>query len=1424
MLRLGIDLGSTTAKLIALDEQGQQVYSIYRRHHAETRATLQGMLAEMQSALGNDNLAVMFTGSAGMGISESCGLPFLQEVIAAAEVIKRFPSVHTLIDIGGEDAKMIFFEQGAPPDIRMNGSCAGGTGAFIDQMAMLLNMPVETLETVASASTAVYPIASRCGVFAKTDVQNLLSRDIPHADILASVFNAVVYQTLATLSRGRSPKSQVLFCGGPLTFIPSLRQKFVEALKIGAEDVMEYAHPELISAMGAALACGPAQHSGLDVESLQARLAARPGTVDREGTRLAPLFKDAASRAEWEGSRVQSRVGRVAIEQLGGQALFLGIDSGSTTTKLVLVDDEGRLAFERYMHNRGNALQTARDALSELEKLLTSVPGQITPFIARSAVTGYGEDLLKAAFCCDEGVVETLAHFRAAQAFEPNVSFILDIGGQDMKAIFIEKGEIRSIEINEACSSGCGTFIELFANTMGYTAANFALKALESDAPCDLGTRCTVFMNSKVKQALREGAGVGDISAGLAYSVIKNAIHKVLKVTDPAVFGEHILVQGGTFRNPAVHKALENITGRKAICPDIAELMGAYGAALLARDDWRAAELAGRQVPSSFSGLQNLALVEQTKKTIIRCKGCENQCAVTRLAFPNGNRFFTGNRCEKIYSNVGKSAVQGVSMTDIKYKLLFERRLEPEGQPRAVIGIPRVLNMYENFPFWATLLVESGFKVQLSAPSKVGMYEKGAGTITSENICFPAKLAHGHIYDLIEAGVDRIFYPMVTYENPEFEDTDGEYNCPVVGGYPELIQSSIDPLGKHGIPLDKPAVTLRDIGLLRKSCVSYLTGLGVDGKTARLAFERAVVAQKTFKQAVRREGDQIIRNARAAGRPLVLLLSRPYHIDAQIHHKAPDILTGFGVDVLTEDSVPLPDDARLENKHVVSLWQYPNRCMFAARWAGQQKDVEVVQMNSFGCGPDTIAVDEARHTLAEWQKGHTVLRVDEIESTGSMRLRLRSMVESIHRKQILNDQTPPAFTARRTTPLFEMEDRQRTILVSDISRFVTSAVIRPLRDMGYKLEVLPPPDRESVEIGLKYTNNEICYPAIVVVGDVLKALQNGSFESSQVAAGISQTGGQCRDSCYLTLLKNGLTSAGYDDVPVMAVATNFKPINEQPGADINYPKFIYKILQTITYGDSISAMYHASAVREVIPGSAWALANEYMDALYDPKLKITPKDLQNKLKEAVQRFNALPTRDGHYPAVGIVGEIYVKLNPFGGGGVVPWLMQQGVEVILPPLAEYFQSNFVNWAVDLKQNLARPDLVWLISRLVERPMENYIKKIDEIMHGYRYHRPSQSIWHMAEKASKVLDLTNHYGEGWLIPGGIATLVESNVKNVLCLQPFGCIANHVVAKGIQNRLKSIYPEMNLLFLDCDAGTSEVNFFNRMHFFLHHVKEYA
>ena len=1410
--RLGIDIGSTTAKIVILFPDGTPAFSSYRRHNTETSLTLQAILREAYEKLGDQIVDFLITGSAGMGLAEKYDLPFIQETVAAAEVVhQRYPEVHTLIDIGGEDAKIIFFDEQARPDIRMNGSCAGGTGAFIDEMAMLIGVPVYRLDELASQSTQIYPMASRCGVFAKTDLQNLLSMQVPKEDIAASVFHAVALQVIATLARGKDILPQIMFSGGPFTFIPTLKRTFMKVLKLSEAQVAGLESPELLPALGAALAPS-SKRKVISLQDLIAELAQEKVHAQSGENRRPPLFSSSQEFQSWKTVQEKNRILRIDISACSDGDYFLGIDSGSTTTKIVLTDDAGRVAFSFYASNGGNPIQVVQTGLQQLCAAFSEQG--FLPRVARSVVTGYGEDLIRAAFGIDDGMVETLAHFRAAQEFDPRVTFILDIGGQDMKAIFIKDGQIQNIEINEACSSGCGSFLESFARNMGHSVADFAGLACQARSPYNLGTRCTVFMNSRVKQALREGASIEDISAGLAYSIIQNALHKVLKITNTDSLGEHIVVQGGTFRNPAIQKALELLLGRAVVCPDLAELMGAYGAALSARDAW----LRQPNQPASLMVLTGLDAQQTSQKHNMRCKGCENQCAITRLNFANGRYFYTGNRCEKKFSNSGKHAYKGASMLDIKYRLLFDRPLEPETSPRAVIGIPRVLNLYENFPFWATLLVESGFRVQLSAPSRVGMYEKGAGTIMSENICFPAKLAHGHIYDLIEAGVDRIFYPMVTYENPEFADSDGVFNCPVVGGYPELIGSAIDPSGKHGIPLDKPAITMRDLGLFQKECEVYLAALGVDRKTARRAFSRAIAAQRKYKQAVRDEGARIIRTARAEGRPLVLMVGRPYHIDPQIHHKAPDILTDFGVDVLTEDSIPLEDNPRLENKHIVSLWQFSNRMLYAARWAGRQPDVEVVQINSFGCGPDAIAVDETRQTLREWQKGLSVIRVDEIESTGSMRLRLRSMVETLRRRA----QARPHFIPRRANPVFQKADRQRTILVPDFSRFTTLPIVRPLQDMGYKMEILPPSNRESVEIGLKYTNNEICYPAIVVVGDVLKALQSGAYDPAQVAVGISQTGGQCRDSCYLSLLKTGLASAGFEQVPVISVATNFKPINEQPGVNVNYPEFIYKILQTVTYADSISAMYHACSVREVTPGSAWQLANSYMDALKDTALKIRPAEIQALLKRAVQSFNGLPAREGDYPAVGVVGEIYVKLNPFGGGGVVPWLTQQGVEVILPPLTEYFTSNFVNWSVDLKQHLARPDWVWALSQLVEHPMEGYIHRIDEIMEDFRFYRPAQSIWQMAERASKVLGLTNHYGEGWLIPGGIARLVESGVKNILCLQPFGCIANHVVAKGVQNRLKSLYPEMNLLFLDCDAGSSEVNFYNRMHFFLHHTRK--
>ncbi|MBN1146847.1 MAG: 2-hydroxyacyl-CoA dehydratase [Anaerolineales bacterium] len=1409
---IGIDVGSTTTKVVVLDENAELRFSSYRRHKTETLLTLSAILQEALGALGDIDFKLLITGSAGLGISEKYALPFIQEVVASAEIVERlYPQVRTLIDIGGEDAKMIFFNRDGVPDIRMNGSCAGGTGAFIDEMANLLDIPVSAINDLAQSSATIHPMASRCGVFAKTDVQNLLSRDVSRQDIAASVLHAVVLQILATLARGYDPQPLILFSGGPLTFIPALRTAFLKVLKLDETDVLQAKHSELLSAMGAALAHSESQDR-YTLAGLLEQLKSEGQGLAQHKRRLRPLFDDPYQRQHWQAARAAHKIEQVDIYAVEGAPCYLGVDSGSTTSKLTLIDEQGRVAFKYYASNKGNAIRAVQDGLLAMRRQFETC--QEPPHILRSVVTGYGEDLIRCAFGFDDGMVETLAHFRAARAFDQQVSFILDIGGQDMKAIFVRDGYIDNIEINEACSSGCGSFIESFARSLGYEMADFASLACDSLEPCDLGSRCTVFMNSRVKQALREAAEVSDISAGLAYSVIKNAIYKVLKVSDTSVLGDHIVVQGGTFRNPAIHKALENLVGRPVTCPDLAELMGAYGAALTARD---AVRQNGLQ-PSNFVGLDNLETVSDYEKRQIHCRGCENRCAVTKLIFSNGNVFYTGNRCERTFTNSGKKTRQGVSVHDYKYPLLFDRQAEPPSAPLATIGIPRVLNMYENFPFWNTLLVECGFKVQLSDPSSNELFQLGAASVMSENICFPAKLVHGHIENLIQKGVDRIFYPMVFFEQCEFADAANCFNCPIVSGYPDVVRSAIDPQGAHGIALDQPSISFKDIKLLMKACQQYLQDLGVKRGVIKRAFERALEAQAVYKRQVREYQAKVLREARADGRQVILLLGRPYHLDPLINHGAPRLLTNLGVDVICEDGLPMAEGQTLDNRYILTQWEYLNRYFYAARWAGQQEDVEVVQLNSFACGPDAYTLDEIKNILRSYGKSHTVVRIDEIESSGSTRLRLRSLIETLRSQE----RPRRVYKPRKAVKLYKAEDREKTVLVPYFSHFCAPTVAGPLLSMGYKLETLPPPDHESVEIGLKYTQNEICYPGIIVIGDLIKALQSGKYDLDNIAVGSWQTGGQCRASSILSLLKRALIAAGFERVPVVALTTNSR-LHEQPGFDLNLREYVYKALMAGMYSDTIAAMYYATAVREVNKGEARALADRLLEPLLNGALELNRENILNRLDKAVEAFNGIATHMRSYPRVGIVGEIYVKFNSFVNNRVAQWLIDNQIEVMMPPFLEFFSGWFVSANVQVRENLRKLDLQWLLANVMDRYVSGILDDVEAVQRKFKHYHPSHTIHDLAQKAQQIVALTHQYGEGWLIAGEIGELMEQGVQNVLCLQPFGCIANQVVAKGVAKRLKEKYPALNLLFLDLDAGVSEVNYFNRMYFFINNARQF-
>ncbi len=1412
--RAGIDAGSTTVKLVVCDPKGGIVFSRYCRHHSLTLGTIAEMLAEARQALGNRILDVMFTGSAGMGVAESFHFPFIQEVVASAKVIQLFwPDVRTLVEIGGEDSKVAFFDDRFQPDIRMNGNCAGGTGSFIEQMAILLNVPLGELEKLARKSRVLYPIATRCGVFAKTDLQALLSNRVSREDIAASVFHAMAIQVISTLSRGHDIQSKVLFAGGALTFFPSLREAFIRLLQLDPErDVAACEHPELLAAQGAAL-CHEGDGLVIEIEKCLhiIQTGAMRGGKD-EQKRLPPLFHDRREFAIWEEGHRQKRVSRVDVSELKDVPCFLGIDSGSTTTKLVLIDKEKRVALTWYNLNGGDAIGAARRGLSFFRDACREAG--VFPLVARSAVTGYGEDLIRAAFAIDDGVVETIAHYRAARHFLPDVSFILDIGGQDMKAIYVRDGGISDIQINEACSSGCGSFIETLADSLKIGVSDFAGIACEAGAPFDLGTRCTVFMNSRVKQALHEGATVGDISSGLARSVIGNTLYKVLKLHDPSVLGDKIIVQGGTFRNPAVLRAFELEIGRPAIRPDISEVMGAYGAALTALQN----HLEEPDRLSIFPGLDVEAQENIIGTKEIRCNGCENSCKATRISFSGGRNYFTGNRCERYLSNRGAGGRQGANLFADRLKLIFDQPLLPDRKPLLVFGIPRALNMFENFPFWANFLTACGFQVVLSAPSDVGLFERGIRTVMSDNICFPGKLANGHIVDLIEKKVDRIFYPLVVFEAQEDADALNSFNCPVVTGYPDVIRSAIDPEGRYGIPLDCPVVSFRSRELLEKQLYSFFKGYGIGRKTISAAVGKGREAQQRVRAEMYERAIALMEKATAEGRFAVVVAGRPYHADRLVNHGLPEMLAGMGVDVIPESAVPIAEDGHvLKDIKVLSQWAYTNRILAVSRFVAAHPQLEMVQITSFGCGLDAISTDEARDIIGEKGKVYTLIKMDEISNLGAVKIRLRSMLDIARERAQTSRQRirPKGFIK-----LVEGGIEKKTILVPWFSPFYSPAIPAVFASFGCKVELLAPQERSSVEIGLRYVNNDVCYPALIVIGDIVKALQAGRWDPGKTAVLLTQTFGQCRASSYVPLARKALLAAGFGEVPVISLSEG--DTLRQAGIPIDQKRLVRRLALMLIFTDPLSKMALATASREVCPGSAMALQQKYLHELGFLAGREDFGMFLEMLKAAIRDFNLLPVHDNPVPAIGVLGEIFVKHNEFSNNNIVEWLRSKGVEAVIPPILSFFEQRFVNEEFDQKYFMKSSFRDRVVFGMLDRYVGFYLHRVERVMRRFRYYRKTYSLKELAQEAGRVTSLANQAGEGWLLPAEIIAMVKQGIDHIVCLQPFGCLANHIIGKGVEKRLKKLYPHLNLLYIDMDPGVTEVNIMNRLHLMVMSVQE--
>ena len=1388
--RIGLDIGSTTAKMVVADGDGRIVWSRYERHNARVKEILLRFFADAEEKVGSRHVTVAVTGSVGMQTAEVLGAEFVQEVVAASFFARQqFPEAKTLIDIGGEDSKVVLFNDGRL-DLRMNGNCAGGTGAFIDQMAQLLGLTNLQMNDLALTATHHHTIAARCGVFAKTDVQNLMSRGVPVADICASVFHSIAVQTITTLAHGQTIEPPILLCGGPLTFLSALRKAFAdymhwdESLFIVGQDNC------LVPAIGCTLRCKDATFT---LSELKERLSAKQQINIK--TALQPLFVDEDAVATWQQEK---RNNAIEVEPMQSrEQVVIGIDSGSTTTKIVAARSSGEILFTYYTQSLGKPIEAVREGLRQLQMEAQRQCCGLS--VVGSCSTGYGEDLIKAAFSLDDGIIETMAHYQAARRLMPDVSFILDIGGQDMKAIFVEKGVVTRMELNEACSSGCGTFLQTFAQSLGIDISEFARQACTAVHPCDLGTRCTVFMNSKIKQVLREGACVADIAAGLAYSVVNNCLHKVLKLKNVSELGRRIVVQGGTMRNDAVVRALELLTGCQVARSNMPEMMGAYGCALHAARHLSA--------PRSLEQMMQSANCETR---LLQCRGCENACQVTRHKFAGGSSYHSGNKCERVFTNTATTCQPGGNVYPEKLRMLFDRETNAAALRR--IGIPRVLNMYEDYPFWHRLLTYCGFQVVLSSESKMQRYEGALCMVMSDNICFPAKLVHSHIEELQNSGVERILMPYVVFDKQESLTAVNSYNCPIVSGYSDVIRSSMS----SAVPVDSPVINFADSRLLKKQVVDYLWSLGISPKIANKAFSQALQAQEDYETSIQELTQKILDEGRRKQQMIVLLAGRPYHADPLIQHRLSETISQMGACVISEDIVRNRQDIADGHTNSVRQWAYTNRIIKAAQWVSSvATDVQFVQMTSFGCGPDAFIQDEVRSLLARHHKTYTLLKIDDVSNIGSLKLRVRSLIESL---RLQSGRDNPIVLPFQTTRTYTRNDRRRKILVPHISEFITPLLPAFGHVAGYDIEVLPPSDAESAAVGLQYANNEVCYPAMLIVGDIIKALQSGRYHPEEIAVAMSQTGGQCRATNYAGLIKRAMVQAGFQQIPLitLGVTTNETKANQQEGFDVPWLRLFPVLATGLLYADAVAKMYYSTVCREKQAGTADVLRDKYLRLASEVIRKHDTKQLMLLIDQAASEFNAACT-DRKTKRVGIVGEIFLKFNHFAHQQITDVLINQGFEVVPPLITPFFLQEFVNVVQNKRLGLSASHLPSVVVRMLYRLAWRHIQRFNSVLSRYPQFTPFTDIRREARLAFHIVSPAAQAGEGWLLPGDMMELAEQGVNSVISLQPFGCIANHIVAKGIEKAVLRHYPHLNLLSLDFDSGVSSVNVINRLLLFL-------
>ena len=1666
-LRVGLDIGSTTVKAVVLDQSdslGDTLFSDYRRHHANVRATVAGLLVDIHKKLvdlgrGDEPIRLSITGSGGLALADNLHVPFIQEVIAETEAIdKEYPQADVIIELGGEDAKITYLKP--TPEQRMNGSCAGGTGAFIDQMSTLLDTDAAGLNEMAKSYENLYPIASRCGVFAKTDLQPLINDGAAKPDLAASIFTAVATQTIAGLASGRPIHGTVIFLGGPLFFMSELRAAFQRALEGKVDEFIVPTDAHLYVAYGSALqADTDSDDQGHHFEAytcdeILKRLDELKNLPSNTPT-MPPLFPTEADREDFNTRHHKEHIHIGTLEGAHGPH-FLGIDAGSTTIKATLVNDDREIVWSSYANNEGSPLTAA---INIVKKIQSELPEGA--WIARSCATGYGEGLITTGLHLDEGVVETMAHYRGAEMVSPGVTAVIDIGGQDMKYLAITDGVIDSIAVNEACSSGCGSFLQTFAMSMGLTIQEFTQKALASTHPVDLGSRCTVFMNSSVKQAQKEGASIEDIAAGLCYSVVRNALYKVIKLRDSGELGDTVVVQGGTFLNDAVLRAFELLTEREVTRPNIAGLMGAFGAALTARmhyediadddnahvgadgrsvDAAAAEESAAGDEPNAAAHAGEIVVdgVRHTVSSILTgealnemsmtterdvCKLCQNHCKLTITTFSDGSRFVTGNRCER-GGDAKKKRSDRPNLYDYKYKRCFAyRRLTDKNATRGEIGIPRALNMYENYPFWFTLLTSLGFKVMISGRSSHELFETGIESIASENICYPAKLVHGHIKWLLNKGMKTIFYPCVSYEDNLVPNTDNHYNCPVVANYPLVVGANMPELRDPDVRYMHPYFNLANHELMVDRIVEEFAWASVSREEAETAVKAAYAEDKVFKHDVQQEGLKALAYMKEHDCRGIVLAGRPYHIDPEINHGIPETICALGMVVLSEDSIcelqpgeklDLTDflsegeeDPRKKNANgfrhvddrkvtvnrmplrVTNQWAYHSRLYAAAHFVASYPGLELVQLNSFGCGLDAITTDQVAEILADKADVYTLLKIDEVSNLGAAKIRLRSLKAAVEEREANkarmakaalatsdesgsaesdaprnaahaaaqaaarkaqeqaesdlataqaalaeaqaavaaaeakvkaadrpvdaadagSDAAAPANAPKSTgfrktgskapTPgrqvLLDatmaanpkltkaMRDASKraakrdiadvrlaalgdgttndaanaksksaksksghnnatmsryahrekfvkdmkkdyTIVAPQMSPIHFSLVESVIRSGGYKFDILKHASREDVETGLKYVNNDACYPAIMVIGQLIDAILEGKYDPDKVCLAITQTGGMCRATNYFGLIRKALIDAGYPQIPVIAIST--QGLEDNPGFKVT-PALLHRTVKALILGDLLMKCLYRVRPYEVEKGAANRLYEQWdvivrealehhgfsKTAAKTPWLKRRYLPYPVLAREIVKSFDALPLKDvPRKVRVGVVGEILVKYQPDANNHVVDVIESQDCEAVVPGIMEFMTTR--PYITDWNEKYLGTGGNKTLYALMRWSLDRYnapIKAAIATSHGkFKQDDPMPEL---VEKAAEVTSIGVQAGEGWLLTAEILELIEQGCPNVICAQPFACLPNHVTGRGMFGKIRRLHPEANIVSIDYDPGASEANQLNRI-----------